>query len=133
MIRLGSGLRPLVDPRLGLATPCCGRGHVTIPSVGRCCWIDSPPLASLTVDGTLRFGPDLNLDGLDSGARRFEIGTETEPRQAVLTRRVAGEGVMGMGAKVFGAMAGRSSCTAQAGGLDPAQRLSDRRGQPAHP
>jgi len=85
---------------------------VVIPS-GRSVLLDvsPPPLASLTVDGILRFDErDLNLTtGWIVVHGRFEIGSETHPyaHQAVVTLTgLAGEEVMGMGAKVFGAMGG---------------------------
>ncbi len=89
-----------------------GGTAVVIP-VGKTIVLDvsPPPLASLTVEGTLRFAEqDLTLtSGWILVHGRFEIGTETQPfqHQAVLTLTgLEGEDVMGMGAKVFGAMTG---------------------------
>lgn len=66
-----------------------------------------PPLASLTVHGTLRF-EDRDLD-LTAGwivvHGRFEIGTEAAPyqRKAVITLTgPSTDNILGMGAKVFG-------------------------------
>ena len=95
----------------GNVVPVAGAA-VSIPA-GRTVLLDlSPPaLASLTVDGTLRFDEqDLNLTtGWILVHGRFEIGTEAAPfsHHAVITLTgLEGEDVMGMGAKVFGAMSG---------------------------
>ncbi len=86
---------------------------VTIPA-GRTVLLDvsPPPLASLTVEGTLRFdSKDLNLTTgwilVHSG--RFEIGSEAAPytHHAVITLTgPATDNIMGMGAKVLGAIEG---------------------------
>ncbi len=86
---------------------------VTIPA-GKTVLLDvSPPaLASLTVEGTLRFdAKDLNLTTgwiLVHGGR-FEIGSETTPytNRAIITLTgPSTDNVMGMGAKVLGAIDG---------------------------
>jgi cell migration-inducing and hyaluronan-binding protein len=73
--------------------------------------VSPPALASLTVDGTLRFAEqDIALSsGWIVVRGRFEIGSEAQPFQhqaSITLTGLEGEDVMGMGAKVFGAMSG---------------------------
>ena len=97
----------------GRVVPGAGAA-VTIPA-GKTFLLDvSPPaLTSLLIEGTLRFDArDLNLTSgwiMVMGQGRLEVGSETERYQhrAVITLTgPATEDVMGMGAKVLGAMNG---------------------------
>ena len=95
----------------GGVVPAAG-AVVTIPA-GQTVLLDisPPPLASLTVLGTLRFDRrDLNLtSGWILVRGRFEIGSETEPftHRAVITLTGrTDENVEGIGARVLGALGG---------------------------
>lgn len=95
----------------GGVVPAAGAA-ITIPA-GQTVLLDlSPPaLAGLTVDGTLRFAEqDLNLSASWIAVHgRFEVGSEAQPylHHAMITLTGAqGEDVLGMGAKVFGALGG---------------------------
>lgn len=95
----------------GGAVPGDG-AHVVIAQGRRIVLDTSPPrLASLTVDGALTFGPrDLDLRvGWIMVHGLFEIGTEEAPYPYRATITLDGpldDNVMGMGARVFGAMGG---------------------------
>lgn len=86
--------------------------HVVIPQGRRIVLDTNPPrLASLTVNGALTFGArDLDLRvGWIMVHGLFEIGTEEVPYPHRATITLDGpldENVMGMGARVFGAMGG---------------------------
>jgi cell migration-inducing and hyaluronan-binding protein len=95
----------------GGAVPVAGAA-VTI-AAGQTVYLDvSPPaLASLTVDGTLRFeAKDLNLtSGWILVRGRFEVGTESEPylHRAIITLTgPSSDDIQGIGAKVLGAING---------------------------
>lgn len=86
--------------------------HVVIPQGRRIVLDTNPPrLASLTVDGALTFGArDLELRvGWIMVHGLFEVGTEEAPYPYRATITIDGpldDNVMGMGARVFGAMGG---------------------------
>ncbi|MGH7561779.1 MAG: G8 domain-containing protein [Gemmatimonadales bacterium] len=96
----------------GRALPAAGSA-VTIPESTTVLLDVSPPsLASLTIEGTLRFDETRDLD-LTAGwimvHGRLEVGTEARPftRRAVITLTgPASDDIMGMGAKVLGVMGG---------------------------
>jgi hypothetical protein len=95
----------------GGAIPVAG-ATVSIPA-GQTVLLDvsPPPLASLTVEGTLRFDTrDLTLtSGWILVRGRLEVGTETTPyaNRAVITLTgPSTDDIMGLGAKVLGAMDG---------------------------